>query len=165
MDSDISYRLDEDNRPTATYRAIAPGGTVFGPALHIYWWLDAGLHGTVLHISQGGHISADIEKLPVSTVSDGLEVFDFSRPKPLDVVVVALRRETGRAGFDDAYRVPSDTDRPAVVLQVGRRCISVYSNHNGLVIFTAAPQDFVRHDAGVYDALVTEAQTLPDSLH
>ncbi len=52
------------------------------------------------------------------------------------------------------------------MLQAGRRCrISIYSDRNGLVIFTAAPQDFARHDAGVYDALATEAQTLPDSLH
>lgn len=71
-----------------------------------------------------------------------------------------------RAGFDDAYRVPSDIGRPAAVLQAGRRRrISIYSDRNGLVIFTAAPQDFARHDAGVYDALATEAQTLPDSLH
>ena len=165
LDLDISYRLDEDDRLTVTYRATALGDTVFDPTLHIYWRLDAGLHDAVLHIPQGGHIPADAEKLPVSTVSDGLEVFDFSRPKPLDAAVAALRRETSRAGFDDAYRVPSDIDRPAAVLQAGRRRISIYSDRNGLVIFTAAPQDFARHDAGVYDALATEAQTLPDSLH
>ncbi|CWM43944.1 galactose mutarotase [Neisseria meningitidis] len=166
LDLDISYRLDEDDRLTVSYRATALGDTVFDPTLHIYWRLDAGLHDAVLHIPQGGHMPADAEKLPVSTVSDDLEVFDFSRPKPLDAAVAALRRETGRAGFDDAYRVPSDIGRPAAVLQAGRRCrISIYSDRNGLVIFTAAPQDFARHDAGVYDALATEAQTLPDSLH
>lgn len=71
-------------------------GAVFDPTLHIYWRLDAGLHDAVLHIPQGGHIPADAEKLPVLTVSDGLEVFDFSRSKPPDAAVAALRRETGR---------------------------------------------------------------------
>ncbi|PKT87912.1 galactose mutarotase, partial [Neisseria meningitidis] len=81
----------------------------------------------VLHIPQGGHMRADAEKLPVQTVSDALEVFDFGRPKPLDAAVAALRRETGGAGFDDAYRVPSDMGRPAAVLQAGRRRrISIY---------------------------------------
>lgn len=95
-DLDISYRLDEDGRLTVTYRATALGDTVFDPTLHIYWRLDAGLHDAVLHIPQGGHIPTDAEKLPVLTVSDGLEVFDFSRPKPPDAAVAALRRETGR---------------------------------------------------------------------
>ncbi|HFB4990663.1 TPA: hypothetical protein ACE8FG_001790 [Neisseria gonorrhoeae] len=83
-----------------------------------------------------------------------------------------IGRVAGRirgAAFDingRTYRVPSDIGRPAAVLQAGRRRrISIYSDRNGLVIFTAAPQDFARHDAGVYDALATEAQTLPDSLH
>ncbi|CKL40642.1 aldose 1-epimerase [Neisseria meningitidis] len=87
LDLDISYRLDEDDRLTVSYRATALGDTVFDPTLHIYWRLDAGLHDAVLHIPQGGHIPADAEKLPVSTVSDDLEVFDFSRPKPLDAAV------------------------------------------------------------------------------
>ncbi len=95
-DLDISYRLDEDGRLTVTYRATALGDTVFDPTLHIYWRLDAGLHDAVLHIPQGGHIPADAEKLPVLTVSDDLEVFDFSRPKPPDAAVAALRRETCR---------------------------------------------------------------------
>ncbi len=46
--------------------------------------------------SAGRTYSADAEKLPVLTVSDGLEVFDFSRSKPPDAAVAALRRETGR---------------------------------------------------------------------
>jgi len=64
LDLDISYRLDEDDRLTVTYRATALGDTVFDPTLHIYGRLDAGLHDAVLHIPQGGHIPADAEKLP-----------------------------------------------------------------------------------------------------
>ncbi len=37
--------------------------------------------------------------------------------KPLDAAVAALRRETGRAWLDDAYRVPSDIGR-------SRRCVA-----------------------------------------
>ncbi|KQB49777.1 aldose epimerase, partial [Neisseria meningitidis] len=36
LDLDISYRLDEDNRLTVSYRATALGDTVFDPTLHIY---------------------------------------------------------------------------------------------------------------------------------
>ncbi len=33
------------------------------------------------------------------------------------------------------------------------------------MVFTAAPEEAAQRDAGDYDALATEAQTLPDSLH
>ena len=68
-------------------------------------------------------------------------------------------------GFDDIYRVPADIRQAAAILSTPDYRVRLYGDRNGLIIFTAAPQDGTAHDAGTYDALATELQTLPNSLH
>ena len=43
--------------------------------------------------------------------------------------------------------------------------IDIFSNRNGLIVFTADPIDVANHDKGIYNAVATEAQTVSDSLH
>ena len=130
---------------------------MFDPTLHIYWRLPRGLHGCTLHIPQGEHITVDAEKLPLN--ADDNPAYDFRHARALDDAV----RASG--GFDDIYRVPADIRQAAAILSTPDYRVRLYGDRNGLIIFTAAPQDSTAHDAGTYDALATELQTLPNSLH
>ena len=157
LDLTIDYQLAEDDRLILRYEATAQGDTVFDPTLHIYWRLPRGLHGCTLHIPQGEHIAVDAEKLPLN--ADDNPAYDFRLARPLDDAV----RASG--GFDDIYRVPADIRQAAAILSTPDYRVRLYGDRNGLIIFTAAPQDGTAHDAGTYDALATELQTLPNSLH
>ena len=157
LDLTIDYQLDADDRLILRYEATAHGDTVFDPTLHIYWRLPRGLHGCTLHIPQGEHIAVDAEKLPLN--ADDSPAYDFRHARPLDDAV----RASG--GFDDIYRVPADIRQAAAILSTPDYRVRLYGDRNGLIIFTAAPQDGTAHDAGTYDALATELQTLPNSLH
>ena len=157
LDLTIDYQLAEDDRLILRYEATAHGDTVFDPTLHIYWRLPRGLHGCTLHIPQGEHIAVDAEKLPLN--ADDNPAYDFRLARPLDDAV----RASG--GFDDIYRVPADIRQAAAILSTPDYRVRLYGDRNGLIIFTAAPQDGTAHDAGTYDALATELQTLPNSLH
>lgn len=157
LDLTIDYQLAEDDRLILRYEATAHGDTVFDPTLHIYWRLPRGLHGCTLHIPQGEHIAVDAEKLPLN--ADDNPAYDFRHARPLDDAV----RASG--GFDDIYRVPADIRQAAAILSTPDYRVRLYGDRNGLIIFTAAPQDGTAHDAGTYDALATELQTLPNSLH
>ena len=157
LDLTIDYQLAEDDRLILRYEATAHGDTVFDPTLHIYWRLPRGLHDCTLHIPQGEHIAVDAEKLPLN--ADDNPAYDFRHARPLDDAV----RASG--GFDDIYRVPADIRQAAAILSTPDYRVHLYGDRNGLIIFTAAPQDSTAHDAGTYDALATELQTLPNSLH
>ena len=157
LELSIDYQLDADDRLTLRYEATAHGDTVFDPTLHIYWRLPRGLHGCTLHIPQGEHIAVDAEKLPLN--ADDNPAYDFRHARPLDDAVRASE------GFDDIYRVPADIRQAAAILSTPDYRVRLYGDRNGLIIFTAAPQDGTAHDAGTYDTLATELQTLPNSLH
>ena len=155
LDLFIDYTLDEDGRLSIRYRATAFSATVFDPTLHIYWALPRDLAGCTLHIPTGEHFGTDGEKLP--TVPDGRA--DCSSPRPLTDLIGELGR-----GLDDCYRVPGSLSRPAAILTSPDYSVELYSDRNGLVLFSANPLDGAAHDAGHYNALATELQTLPNSL-
>ena len=78
-----------------------------------------------------------------------------------------LNAENGGIEFDDAYEVnPSETTPIAMVGDTdGKRRVKLYSDRNGLVVFTANPFDPDQEAAHEYNALATEAQTLPDAIN
>lgn len=161
----VRYRLSDDNRLEVHYSAEAQGDTVFDPTVHIYWWLAEGLGNACLKIPVGRHIPTDGEKLPAYPPYPEDALFDFSDGLKLDEAVARLRANTNKQGLDDIYQVEPDLNRPAAVLDTDGCRISIFSDRNGLVLFTACPADPAKHDAGIYNALATEVQTLPNSLH
>ncbi len=160
----IRYRLDEDDSLTVSYHARAHGDTVFDPTLHIYWLLEPELRNTRLHIPHGEHAVLDADKLPTGAFNRD-PLYDFSDGRPLDAAVQALLTERGIAGLDEVYRVPADSSQAAATLHTGSHRIRIFSSRNGLVVYTAHPTDPAEHQAGRYNAIATEAQTLSDSLH
>ncbi len=160
----IRYRLDEDDSLSVSYHARAHGDTVFDPTLHIYWLLEPELRHARLHIPHGEHAVLDADKLPTGSFNRD-PLYDFSDDRPLDAAVQALRTERGTAGLDEVYRVPADSSQAAAVLHTGNHIIRIFSSRNGLVVYTAHPTNPAEHQAGRYNAIATEAQTLSDSLH
>ncbi|MFG1199954.1 hypothetical protein ODR38_06430 [Pediococcus acidilactici] len=93
--------------------------------------------------------------------------YDFNQPKSVENALQQLKNENGGIEFDDAYEVnPSATTPIAMIGDTdGKRQIKLYSDRNGLVIYTANPFDPDKEAAHEYNALATEAQTLPDAIN
>lgn len=167
IDLEIRYHLDDYDKLTMSYTAKANGATVFDPTLHIYWQLPEGLEGAKFMIPEGQRMAVDGEKLPTGQADpDPDGIYDFTREKDLAQAVSRLRDKTANREFDEIYRVKPDMDQPIAVLEPESGLkINIFSDRNGLIIFTADPQHPSKEDAGVYDALATEAQTVSDALH
>ncbi|MCP1660189.1 galactose mutarotase [Neisseria perflava] len=161
----IRYRLEDDDSLTLEYRGTARGGSsVFDPTMHVYWQLADGLEHAVLQIPHAEHAVLDSQSLPTGEF-DNNPLFDFSDSRDLAQAVADLRRSGLKNGLDEIYRVRPDLQKPVAVLDTGAHRIHIFSNRNGLVVFTAAPTDLAQHQAGYYCAVATEAQTVSDSLH
>ncbi|WP_373742112.1 galactose mutarotase [Neisseria sp.] len=164
LDLRIFYRLDDENRLSIRYHAEALGDTVFDPTMHIYWQLAPNLAGASFRIPHGERAVLKDDNVPTGEF-DANPLFDFSDGINLAEAVENLRKNNVKQGFDEAYRVRPDLAAPVAVLEHSDCRINIFSSRNGLVVFTASPADIPQHDAGVYNALATEPQTLPNSLN
>ena len=165
IDLEISYSLDDDNCLSVGYKAKAIGSTVFDPTVHIYWRLPQGLKNSKLIIPTGQHVETDVENIPTGNF-DTDEKYNLQKEKYLSNVIEELRSDE-IAGLDDIYKVDASDDK--VVARLANMedniNIDIFSNRNGLIVFTADPIDVANHDKGIYNAVATEAQTVSDSLH
>ena len=164
IDLEISYSLD-DNCLSVGYKAKAIGSTVFDPTVHVYWRLPQGLKNSKLIIPTGQHVETDVENIPTGNF-DTNEKYNLQKEKYLSNVIEELRSDE-IAGLDDIYKVDASDDK--VVARLANMedniNIDIFSNRNGLIVFTADPIDVANHDKGIYNAVATEAQTVSDSLH
>lgn len=165
IDLEISYSLDDDNCLNVGYKAKAIGSTVFDPTVHVYWRLPQGLKNSKLIIPTGQHVETDVENIPTGNF-DTNEKYNLQKEKYLSNVIEELRSDE-IAGLDDIYKVDASDDK--VVARLANMedniNIDIFSNRNGLIVFTADPIDVANHDKGIYNAVATEAQTVSDSLH
>ena len=165
IDLEISYSLDDDNCLSVGYKAKAIGSTVFDPTVHVYWRLPQGLKNSKLIIPTGQHVETDVENIPTGNF-DTNEKYNLQKEKYLSNVIEELRSDE-IAGLDDIYKVDASDDK--VVARLANMedniNIDIFSNRNGLIVFTADPIDVANHDKGIYNAVATEAQTVSDSLH
>ncbi|WP_340851816.1 aldose epimerase family protein [Ligilactobacillus salivarius] len=165
IDLEISYSLDDDNCLSVGYKAKAIGSTVFDPTVHVYWKLPQGLKNSKLVIPTGQHVETDMENIPTGNF-DTNEKYNLQKEKYLSNVIEELRSDE-IAGLDDIYKVDA-SDNKAVARLANMEDninIDIFSNRNGLIVFTADPIDVANHDKGIYNAVATEAQTVSDSLH
>lgn len=164
----ITYTLNDDNRLEVIYEVEAKTATVFDPTIHIYWALPQGLTNTTLQIQSADILEVDAEKIPTGqkiAVKD--TAYDFNGDKDLAQAVNQLRQEESLKGFDTAFEVKGDFNQPvAQITESDKRVkIKTFSDRNGLVIFTADPKTAANDEKGLFNALATEVQTLPDALH
>lgn len=165
IDLEISYSLDDDNCLSVGYKAKAIGSTVFDPTVHVYWRLPQGLKNSKLIIPTGQHVETDVENIPTGNF-DTNEKYNLQKEKYLSNVIEELRSDE-IAGLDDIYKVDASDDKVVARLtnMEDNINIDIFSNRNGLIVFTADPIDVANHDKGIYNAVATEAQTVSDSLH
>lgn len=164
----IDYLLHDDDRLDIQYDVTAMQATVFDPTVHIYWQLDQGLKNADLKINGDSLQEVDDEKIPTGNLNSVENTaFDFTKKRNLAEAINDLRNENHQKGFDNGYRVRPSMTNPVVELdETDKKVrIKVFSDRNGLVIFTADPKNADNDSQGIFNSLATEVQTLPDALH
>lgn len=164
----INYILRDNDRLDVTYDITAQTATVYDPTIHIYWALTQGLKNVDVQIKGTQRQETDAEKIPTGKLLDNAgTAFDFSKPRDLAEAVDTLRKEENQKGFDNGLVVePSMTEPVIEVNEKNKKVkIKVFSDRNGLVIFTADPKNGENDSQGIFNSLATEVQTLPDALH
>jgi aldose 1-epimerase len=171
LDVTIKFTLDNQNQVSIEFTGDADAATLFNPTNHVYWNTTDdrdSLAQQWLQITSATHLEFDEEKVPTGKkiMVEGT-AYDFNQPQPVENALKQLKDESDGIEFDDAFEVtPSATEPIAMVGDTtGKRRIKLYSDRNSLIIFTANPFDADKEDAHQYNALATEAQTLPDAIN
>lgn len=171
LDLAIKFTLDNENRVTIAFTGQTDAPTLFNPTNHVYWNVTDGqksIDQQWLKLTGQKRVVVGAEKVPTGQLTpiQGT-VYDFNQARDLKSALQELKAETGLSEFDDAYQVvPSLTEPLAEVGDIaGHRRVKIYSDRNGLVIFTSNPVDEAQQNAHQYNTLATEAQTLPDAIN
>ncbi|WP_137597054.1 aldose epimerase family protein [Paucilactobacillus kaifaensis] len=175
MPASVTYTLSNDNSVKLAFTASSDEDTLFNPTSHAYWNLadentDNILNHT-LQINSDNHLDVDNEKMPTGKMlANQGTPFDFSQPVVLKKAIHEMSNTTEK-GFDDIVEVKGSEDTPIATLtdQASGRKIKIFSNRNGLIVFTANSMNsdatFNRGIGHPYEAIALEAQTLPDTPH
>ncbi|MBY7146143.1 galactose mutarotase [Levilactobacillus brevis] len=170
LETTITYTLTKENRLDITFDAQSDAATLFNPTIHTYFNVTDDQHDLDqqwVKLSGDKRLVLDQAKIPtgemVPTAGTG---YDFSQPRTVKDGLDQLH-QTGQVEYDDAFVVEPSKDTPIATIgdTTGHREVSIYSDRNGLVVFTANPTDDARADVRDYNALAMEAQTLPDAIH
>lgn len=171
MDVKIKFTLDNQDQVSIAFTGDTDAATLFNPTNHVYWNTTddrTSLAQQQLQITSAAHLEFDDEKVPTGKkLAVKGTAYDFNQIQPVEKALAQLKAENGGIEFDDAYEVtPSATEPIAIVGDTaGKRQVKLYSDRNSLIIFTANPFDPDKQDAHEYNALATEAQTLPDAIN
>lgn len=171
LDLQIKFTLDEDNRLTVSYTGATDAPTLFNPTCHVYWNVTddrTSLKQQWLQINGERRLQVDQEKVPTGEkVAVDQTAYDFRHPQCVQTALDNLANTTGGVEFDDAYEVTAAADQPVAIVgdTSGQRQVKIYSKRNSMVIYTADPFNAENEAAHRYNALATEAQTLPDAIH
>lgn len=173
----VTYTLANDNSVTIDFDGSSDEKTLFNPTSHTYWNLSGEAHtiqGHVLQLNSKYHLEMDNEKIPTGKkLLNANTPYDFKHPTVMGTALQELQEANVKeGGFDDAFVVvPSNRleHKPIATLMdaaTGRK-IKMYSDRNGLIIYTANGQhaEGFNRPAGSWFAMALEGQTLPDTPH
>ena len=171
----VIYRLDNTNRLTIRFTAYdVTEATVFNPTNHVYFNLsdrqDLSTHDLQIH--SDFYLELDSELIPTGKKMrvDGT-AYDFRKSTQL------LERIEENKGYDDAFVVGNGScDRTKEIAVLYDRDsgdgVTIFSNRNGLVIYTMDTIEknlYFARDKGALarerEAIAMEAQTLPDAVN
>lgn len=168
----VKYTLSVSDDVTIEFKAKSTADTLFNPTEHVYWNLTDQQASSIdqqwLQINGQKRAVLNADKTPTGElVAVNRTAYDFTQPKKIGAALQQLAHDNGGTEFDDAYQVTPSATQPIAELgdAAGKRRIQIFSERNGLVIFTANPFDAQRNAAHDYNALATEAQVLPDAIH
>ncbi|MFC6165048.1 aldose epimerase family protein [Lactiplantibacillus dongliensis] len=171
LDVQIKFTLTNDNRVSIAFTGDTDAATLFNPTNHVYWNTTddrTSLAQQWLQIHSATHLEFNDTKIPTGkrfSVKD--TAYDFNYPQPVQDSLNQLKVETDKIEFDDAYEVTPSADQPIASVGdlAGKRRVDLYSDRNSLIIYTANPFDQDQQNQHHYNALATEAQTLPDAIN
>jgi len=172
LDAKLIYGLDNHDHVTLTFEATATSDTtLFNPTAHLYFNLsdDQLITGQTLQVNADEHLDLDGEKLPTGKmVADAGTPFDFKSGQNLGAAIRGMQ-DTTEKGFDDVYHVVPAADQTIAKLSdpQSKRAVTIKSDRNGLVVFTAnsftSGLKLATGAGQPYMGVALEPQTLPDS--
>lgn len=167
LDASITFTFNDDNEVSVTFTGNTSATTLFNPTNHAYFNLTDGqkdLTNQQLQINGSKRLELNDEKLPTGQkISVEQTGYDFTKPTDIPSALKKIKEETGKTEIDDAFEVTASATTPIAILsdRGSNRHVAIYSDRNGLVVYTANPLD----DSKPYNALATEAQMLPDAIN
>lgn len=164
----MTYSLDNANRLTITWQAQSDATTLFNPTVHAYFNINnpANLNGQFLQINSQYRTALRDDKVPTGVLTDvAATPFDFRQKVALPTALQRLHAQTSQMPFDDAFQVTSNLTQPIAILSTAKRRVKIFSDRNGLVMFTANPLSASAQMQHHFNAVALEAQTLPDAIH
>lgn len=170
MDAKVTFTLSEENHLDIQFDAKSDATTLFNPTVHSYFNVtddQYSLDDQWLRLSGDKRLVLDKAKIPTGEMVDTAGTgYDFSHPRTIKDGLDQLHK-TGQIEYDDAFVVEPSKDEPIAEVgdKAGHRKVSVFSDRNALVVFTANATDPKRAEKHDYNALAMEAQTLPDAIH
>ncbi|WP_203650433.1 aldose epimerase family protein [Secundilactobacillus yichangensis] len=167
LDARITYTFTDDNDVTINFSAASTATTLFNPTCHIYWNLTEGqknLDNQLLQINSTRRLDLASDKVPTGKFTDLAGTgYDFSKSRDVPSALADIKSQYNKDEIDDIYVVKGSATEPIAVLsdKASKRHVAIYSERNGLVVYTANLFD----SSKPYNAVATEAQTLPDAIN
>lgn len=169
-----TYTLSNDDTLSLKLSATSDADTLFNPTNHTYWNLSKASATTIdnmkLYVNSKNHLAVDDGKIPTGEkIANAGTPFDFSTPTKLADALKPMA-DTKENGFDDIWEVEPSLDKPVATLEdpeSGRK-MSLYSDRNGLVMYTMNSDDPTVYNHGEvhpHNGIAMEAQTLSDTPH
>ncbi|MFD1671798.1 aldose epimerase family protein [Agrilactobacillus yilanensis] len=173
LDTTIMYQLTENDEVKVTFTGRSTAKTVFNPTIHTYFNLgdteDILEHQLLIRAAE--HLELDAKNVPTGQFLEVDETpFNFQNGQRLGTAIDAVK-DTPHHGFDDIFKVTPNTKIAKLTDPATQRSVTITSDRNALVIFTAnefsekEDMNFVRTN-GVgkpYMGVAMEAQNLPDT--
>ena len=167
-----TYTLNNDDFLSLKISATTDADTLFNPTNHTYWNMAAANVPTIdqlkLYVNSENHLAVDNGKIPTGEkIANEGTPFDFSSPTKMEDALEKMS-STKENGFDDIWEVTPSLTKPVATLEdpeSGRK-MSLYSDRNGLVMYTMNSDDAAVYNHGQVHphlGLAMEAQTLSDA--
>ena len=164
----IQYRLTDDNAVVITYTATSTAPTLFNPTSHVYFNLSDtnNVDDHQLQINAQQRIATAANKFPeTQNLPVANTGYDLRQLTPLASVFDALK-DIPERGLDDIYLL--DTTQPAALLQCGDTRITISTDRNALVAYTANNWDdalsLIGKTSGDHIGVALEPQSDPRDL-
>ncbi|KRK65789.1 aldose 1-epimerase [Companilactobacillus tucceti DSM 20183] len=160
----ITYSLSPENEVKISYSAINTEKTLFNPTCHVYFNVtdSEDVFGQGVKINSKSMLAVDSSKVPTGEILPLTSGYDFKKFKTISKALDDLKSDNGKLEFDDTFV----TDENFVAtIKSNKRAVDFSSDRNGLVIFTANPNDPKKADERQYNSLAMEMQTLPDAIN
>lgn len=159
--AEVLYSLSDDDEVSIKYIGASSEDTIFNPTCHVYFDVgDGNIKQQQLQINAKKFLDVDSEKIPTGKLLDTTNAYDFKDFKKIGQGLKQLK-PLDKVEYDDTFVV----DGKAATIKDDKRAVDLYTDRNGLVIFTANPKDAQKAEVRDYDCLAMELQTLPDAIN